>query len=83
MSTKPKVQPEWSPCTWTHPGLEWLNAMALAEQPPQRRLGQAEAQGATLEGETLIQERRADLLLQRRPERYLQVLIVPVVEPVK
>ena len=62
-----------------HLGLEWLNAMALPDQLPDRRLREVEAQGATLEGHALIQKRRANFLLEGRPERNREGLVVAVV----
>ena len=64
-----------------HRGLERLNAVTLPDEPPDHRLREAEAEGATLDGEALIQKRRADFLLEVRPERHRQVLVVTVVLP--
>ena len=65
-----------------HLGLEWLNAVAKTDQPPQGRLVEVEPPRTSLERETFVDEGRQDLLLSRRSKGDREVLVVPFIEPV-
>ena len=62
-----------------HLSLERLNAVALTDEPPDHRFGQAKPEGAFLDGETLIEECRANFLLEVRSKRDAEDGLVAIV----